>query len=164
MATCEAKKRLQNQLEAGTITFEGRMKLALINERNGYSPKEIAERDPDVSEHTVRDWETDKKYLNQNLLVAASKVYKRHWTKPAFVAAGVNFDSEAVKMLENMIFDMRKSFFWKTKDPIEYTSPNTEARFGRELRQARTAIDKFSKTKTWEDYVKIFDFKGRRRK
>lgn len=164
MTSCVAKQRLQDQLDNGTITFEGRMKLALINERNGCTPKEIAARHPDVSENQVRAWESTEKHLNQDLLIAASKVYKRHWTKPAFVAAGVKFDDEAFSMIDNMLLDMRKSFFWKVKDPMGYTSPNTENRFQKELRNSRPAIEKFSKTKTWEDYVNIFDFKGRRKR
>ncbi len=162
MATCAAKTRLKEALASGTITFQGRMKLALISERNGYTPGEIAKRHPDVSERNVRAWESDKENLNFDLLVAASKVYDRHWSKPAFVAAGVDFDGEGIKMLENMLLDLRKSFFWKVKDPIEYTSPKTEARFNNELRRSRGEIDKFTKTRTWEDYVRIFDFKGRR--
>jgi hypothetical protein len=160
MPTSAAKRRLQDELQSGKLDFKGKMQLALINERNGCTVAEIAARHPDVTDRMVRSWEEER--LNHDLLIAASLVYERHWTKPAFVAAGVDFDPEGIRMLENMLLYLRKSFFTRVKEPIEETSEKTEARFVYELRGSRPQIKKFIETKTWEDYIKIFDFKGRR--
>lgn len=161
MTTSAEKLKLQAAIANGTIKFEGRMRLALINERNGYKVPEIAARHPDVTTRNIRQWEEGQ--LNQDLLIKASLVYNRHWTKPAFVAAGVDFDLEGVRMLEAMLLDLRKSFFSRFKEPVEKASFETEARWPKELKKARPQIKKFSETMTLEDYINIFDFKGRRR-
>ena len=115
-------------------SFAAKINAALVAERNGRTRAEIAALHPDLTEKHVQLWE--ERWPSHLNLIRAAMAYKRHWTKPAWIASGLVFDESGGPAVNGVMMLFRMSSQPRTKDPFsKKLSKRTEAKFTDKCRE-----------------------------